>query len=99
MEEILHQLSLVVYPIIHKVLYIPGGAGFLPSTVLINNTTSWKSVSKNSKYVEPISTLVNPGFTNTQNMYARNWERTTIKETELFSNPGFMLHILTIFNY
>ena len=36
MEEILHQLigSQVVYPIIYKVLYIPGGCfGFLPSTV------------------------------------------------------------------
>ena len=28
-----NQLSLVVYPIIYKVLDIPGGAGFLPSTV------------------------------------------------------------------
>ena len=27
------QLRLVVYPIIYMVLYIPGGAGFLPSTV------------------------------------------------------------------
>ena len=25
MEEILHRLRLVVYPIIYKVLYIPGG--------------------------------------------------------------------------
>ena len=33
MEEILHQFMLVVYPIIYRVLYIPGGAGFLPSTV------------------------------------------------------------------
>ena len=32
-SEILHQLRLVVYPIICRVLYIPGGAGFLPSTV------------------------------------------------------------------
>ena len=31
--EILHQLRLVVYPIISRVLCIPGGAGFLPSTV------------------------------------------------------------------
>ena len=31
MEEILHQL--VVYPIMYRVLYIPGGAGFLLSTV------------------------------------------------------------------
>ena len=28
-----HQLRLVVYPIIYKVLYIPGAAGFLPSTM------------------------------------------------------------------
>ena len=29
LEEILHQLRLVGYPIIYRVLYIPGGAGFL----------------------------------------------------------------------
>ena len=28
-----HQLRLVVYPIIYTVLFIPGGAGFQPSTV------------------------------------------------------------------
>ena len=33
MAEILHQLRLVVYPIIHRVSYIPGGARFQPSTV------------------------------------------------------------------
>ena len=33
MAEILHQLRLVFSPIIYKVLYIPDGAGFLPSTV------------------------------------------------------------------
>ncbi len=34
MEETLHQLiGTVVYPIIYRVLYIPGGAGILPSTV------------------------------------------------------------------
>ena len=27
--EILHQLRLVVYPIIYRVLYISGGAGFI----------------------------------------------------------------------
>ena len=32
-SEILHQLRLVVFPIIYRVSYIPGGAGFLPSTV------------------------------------------------------------------
>ncbi len=39
MEEILHQL-IGSLPIIYKVLYIPGGAGFLPSTVL--NPKSWR---------------------------------------------------------
>ena len=35
MEEILHQLigGLSAYPIIYRFLYIPGGAGFLSSTV------------------------------------------------------------------
>ena len=31
-SEILHQL-IGMFPIVYKVLYIPGGAGFLPSTV------------------------------------------------------------------
>ena len=34
-SEIVHQLRLVVYPIIYRVLYIPGGAGFIPSTVVL----------------------------------------------------------------
>ena len=39
-----NQLRLVVYPIIFRLLYIPGGAGFLPSTVLawyLLNTLCW----------------------------------------------------------
>ena len=36
MAEILHQLTLVVYPIIYKVLYIPGGAGFLNHEQYVN---------------------------------------------------------------
>jgi len=35
MEEILHQLRLVVYPIIDRVFNFLGGAGFLPSTVAV----------------------------------------------------------------
>ena len=35
MEEILHQLRLVDDALIYRVLNIPGGAGFLPSTVLM----------------------------------------------------------------
>ena len=33
-----NRLRLAVYPIIYKVLYIPGGAGFLPSTVSTPDT-------------------------------------------------------------
>ena len=40
MDEILHLLRLVVSPIIYyTVLYIPGGAGFLPS-MMVGNSTS-----------------------------------------------------------
>ena len=38
MEEILHQLRLVVYPIPYKVLYIPGGAEFSST-----NSSTWKT--------------------------------------------------------
>ena len=40
MAEILHQLRLVVFPIIYRVSYIPGGAGFQPSTVGKYETTN-----------------------------------------------------------
>ena len=35
-----HQLRLVVYPIIYRVSYIPGGARFQPSTVGPSVTTT-----------------------------------------------------------
>ena len=35
MEEILHQFQMVVIPLFTRFFYIPGGAGFLPSTVLL----------------------------------------------------------------
>ena len=41
LEEILHQLRLVVSTVIHKVSYIPNGAEFLPSTVLHCMYSSW----------------------------------------------------------
>ena len=42
MAEILHQLRLVVYLFIYKVSYIPGGAGFPPSTVVPKTRPSQK---------------------------------------------------------
>ena len=52
-----HQLRLVVHPVIYRVLYMPGGAGFLPSTVLIHliditdhNPTASSIQSLNKKY-------------------------------------------------
>ena len=46
-----NQLRLVVYPIIYRVLYIPGGAGFCPSTVVPQSWTSniWIASSKSLK--------------------------------------------------
>ena len=41
-----NQLRLVVYPIIYMVLYISGGAGFLPSTVSMNLSTNIQGISK-----------------------------------------------------
>ena len=43
MTEILHQLRLVVYPIIYRVSYIPGGARFQPSTVPAGITKALQS--------------------------------------------------------
>jgi len=40
MEEILHQLRLVVYPIMYKVLYIPG-----PRWCRISSINLWKLVA------------------------------------------------------
>ena len=37
-----NQLRLVVHPRIYKVLYIPGGAGFLPSTVVYSALFFWE---------------------------------------------------------
>ncbi len=51
MAEILHQMRLVVYPIIYSVSYIPGGAGFLPSTV---------SQEKSLKITIDLSCLIPP---------------------------------------
>ena len=58
MEEILHQLRLVVYrvyPMIYKGFYIPGGClGFLPSTV---PTQTMQDLRANH------STLIDPTMT------------------------------------
>ena len=53
---ILHQLiGQVVYPTIYKVLYIPGGAGFLPSTVVPKRVIlNFKNQGKEYKINETI---------------------------------------------
>ena len=53
MEEILHQLSLVVYPIVYRVLYIPGGClGFQPiNSMLQEKTAKTKVFSESSEEV------------------------------------------------
>ena len=51
MEEILHQLRLIVYPTIYRVLNISGGClGFLPSTVWNNwNCSGWRHDQEDGK--------------------------------------------------
>ena len=39
-----NHLRLVVYPIIYRVLYIPGGAGFLPSNSIIPLCKDWLDI-------------------------------------------------------
>ena len=58
-----HQLRLVVHPVIYRVLFMPGGAGFLPSTVLIHliditdhNPTASSIQSLNKKIFKLYST-------------------------------------------
>ena len=51
MEEILPTCWYGKYPIIYKVLYIPGGVGFLPSTVCLSiyNTKNCKELFRSEK--------------------------------------------------
>ena len=44
MEEVLHQLRLVVYPIIYEVVYFPGG--WTPDFWTINSMFSWHTISQ-----------------------------------------------------
>ena len=51
-----HQLRLVIYPMIYKVLYIPGVAGFLPSPILtyINIKVSiWTTRGRVTAFIPP----------------------------------------------
>ena len=54
MEEILHQLRSVVYPITDRVLDIPGGRlGFFPSTVVLSFRPESLEMTKCSNYSLP----------------------------------------------
>ena len=51
MEEILHQfIGILVYPIIYRVSYIPGGARFQPSTVVTNISSTKKRPKTNQEF-------------------------------------------------
>ena len=52
-----NQLRLVVYPTIYKVLYIPGGAGVLPSTVWVKFPNDWALYDLISNYPQLIYLL------------------------------------------
>ena len=59
MAEILHQLRLVVYPIIYRVSYIPGGAGFQPSTAVHSVWTDQNKTWINLKIISMCIKLSN----------------------------------------
>ena len=78
-----NQLRLVGYPIIYKVLYIPGGAGFLPSTVSQLIETNICKVSQNrflyyfsKNTIEPQLKLTNIEFWKVKN-HLKFWGYTT----------------------
>ena len=53
MEEILHQLIGSLYHYVTGFFYIPGGAGFLPSTLLLGGTAWSFSVLIRSLFSDP----------------------------------------------
>ena len=54
-----HQLRLVVYPIMYRVLYIPAGClGFLPSTV--SKVKEWEPISHPIRFISLISSTKFP---------------------------------------
>ena len=58
MEEIMHQLRFVVYPMIYTDSYIPGGAGFLPSTVSASYFTS--HIGENDLSMMGVADVIHP---------------------------------------
>ncbi len=61
MAEIRLTLRLVVYPIIYEVLYIPGGAGFQPSTVVGGEITPVKPIDFRAFISGPITPVITIG--------------------------------------
>ena len=61
MEEIQLTSRYGKYPIIYKVLYIPGGAGFLPSTVsTTKGGVDWTRIKCKSEAPQPSKTALSP---------------------------------------
>ena len=76
-----NQLRLVVYPIIYKVLYIPGGAELLPSTVAkgaqwrvlhLRRQEQWE---KHGHLEQAIPNFGNHNFPASLSFFAGNWTR------------------------
>ena len=58
MEEIMHQLRFVVNPMIYTLSYIPGSAGFLPSTVSASYFTS--HIGENDLSMMGVADVIHP---------------------------------------
>lgn len=87
MEEILHQLlDTVVYPIIYSVWYIPGGAGFLPSTVCASKYTLM--IQKSYAFWVPEMEML--CFTSSVCGFKLSWYRTEIGWLDSWTISGMI---------
>ena len=84
----------MVYPVIYNVLYIPGGAGFPPSTELNIVEASWSHyhVLAIQRQKEPDGNEPDIGR---QGHWNASGERDRREETNLWGSPGICSYIVT----
>ena len=90
MEEILHQLSLVVYPIVYRVLYIPGGcSGFQPiNSMLQEKTAKTKIFSESSEEVGVLTHCLLKGCMSIHGLLSKRW-RSKLYVLQIFTSLPF----------
>ena len=85
-----HQLRLVVFHIIYKVLYIPSGAGFLPSTVfpvqILQAMEAKKDIARDS---EDYVFLITPSQQSAVSISFLSWDGKSKKLRMFFGSVSF----------